>query len=537
MRGLFGVEKHPISGVYRVRHRVPSHLHEIVGKKCFTETLETKVTEVARRRAPAVLDKYRKLVDDAQSRFEDAGGRKPASAVPNSEATGGSIAAWAADAGVAMREALWSRGSRAPLGHIFPEFGTGGPTSFMATYEAALIQAYGPECKPNESCAEALRRLLQRVLAAQGLLAPPTKHPALEQAINMLLRVVKGMAEQQRKYMDGDWLIAPAFNVEASASLPSPVVSKLPTRRVSQPPDLASGRTIGILGMMERHIAKSKPKRTSELDMRLAVRRLLSVLGVSDINVRDITFDQGEAILEAFKALPKHMSDHDWKVGIPALVADFKAGKDMRPRISLPTVAKAINLLSAIQSSAISRGYADRQVFCGMLSKSDIQPVINRLRFEPEHITAIFSAPLFTGCASATRWREPGTYVVDDERRWVPLLAATMGVRLEEAGQLLVADVREDEGVVYLQVTDLGNDVIESKSLKTTSSRRRVPLHAHMLAAGFLSYVDRRRVAGDLRLFPRLKVDGKNKRTAKLSQWFNGQFLPALVGFQGGGSE
>lgn len=70
MRGLFGVEKHPISGVYRVRHPIPPHLHEIVGQKVFTRTLGTKLPEEARRRAPAVLAKYWKLTDDAQVRFE-----------------------------------------------------------------------------------------------------------------------------------------------------------------------------------------------------------------------------------------------------------------------------------------------------------------------------------------------------------------------------------------------------------------------------------------------------------------------------------
>lgn len=70
VRGLLGVEKHPISGVYRVRHPVPPHLHEIVGQKVFTRTLGTKLPEEARPRAPAVLAKYWKLTDDIQVRFE-----------------------------------------------------------------------------------------------------------------------------------------------------------------------------------------------------------------------------------------------------------------------------------------------------------------------------------------------------------------------------------------------------------------------------------------------------------------------------------
>src|SRR4051794_13680383 len=84
--------------------------------------------------------------------------------------------------------------------------------------------------------------------------------------------------------------------------------------------------------------------------------------------------------------------------------------------------------------------------------------------------------------------------------RWIPWLLAFTGARVEEVAQALVADVRERDGIAYLDINAEG----EGKSLKNAGSARRVPLHPALVAEGFLDYV-----AGlprDGRLFPDLKA-------------------------------
>ena len=79
------------------------------------------------------------------------------------------------------------------------------------------------------------------------------------------------------------------------------------------------------------------------------------------------------------------------------------------------------------------------------------------------------------------------------------------GARREELAQLLVADVRQDDdsGIWYLSIAPG-----EGKTVKTLSSRRKVPLHADLLALGFIDYRNSLTASG--RLFPKLEEHPDN---------------------------
>jgi len=80
--------------------------------------------------------------------------------------------------------------------------------------------------------------------------------------------------------------------------------------------------------------------------------------------------------------------------------------------------------------------------------------------------------------------------------RWVPLLCAQAGARVSEVCQLRVEDIREDDGIWFMDIK------AEAGSLKTQSSERQVPLHPHVLAIGFLEFV-RGRGSGPLFFDPK----------------------------------
>ncbi len=100
---------------------------------------------------------------------------------------------------------------------------------------------------------------------------------------------------------------------------------------------------------------------------------------------------------------------------------------------------------------------------------------------------------------AAVRATEPAKF-------WVPALALYTGARQNELCQLLTSDVQEEDGVVVLHLSKYDEDGVDrgSKELKTKSSERFVPVHPDVVRAGFRSYVDERRTAGDERLFPQL---------------------------------
>lgn len=100
---------------------------------------------------------------------------------------------------------------------------------------------------------------------------------------------------------------------------------------------------------------------------------------------------------------------------------------------------------------------------------------------------------------------------------WLPLLALFTGARIEELAQLLIKDIRYVDGLGhYINITDEG----ENQKLKTTSSRRRVPVHPVLIACGFTDYV----AAGSKQrqLFPNLKPNPRGKFGGYFSNFFSG---------------
>ena len=74
----------------------------------------------------------------------------------------------------------------------------------------------------------------------------------------------------------------------------------------------------------------------------------------------------------------------------------------------------------------------------------------------------------------------------DPVHRWVPLLCAQSGARVSEVCQLRVEDIGSEHGVQYMFFRP------EAGGIKTPAGERRVPLHPHVLEAGFLAFVKSR---------------------------------------------
>lgn len=80
---------------------------------------------------------------------------------------------------------------------------------------------------------------------------------------------------------------------------------------------------------------------------------------------------------------------------------------------------------------------------------------------------------------------------------WLPVLALHTGARLNELCQLTKTDIGAHDGIETIAILD--DDI--GKRLKTTASRRIVPIHSTLIRLGFLDYVSSV-TAG--RLFPEL---------------------------------
>lgn len=99
-------------------------------------------------------------------------------------------------------------------------------------------------------------------------------------------------------------------------------------------------------------------------------------------------------------------------------------------------------------------------------------------------MTALFTAPKFTGAASASRWRTPGPSIVRDHRFWLTIIAFLHGNRREEPALLKVKHVR-GLGPGELPYFDLFDRDLRPL-LKDSGSPREIPFHRFMAPLGFL---------------------------------------------------
>lgn len=224
----------------------------------------------------------------------------------------------------------------------------------------------------------------------------------------------------------------------------------------------------------------------------------LPLSGIAKAHVREYK----DAMLKcpAINRLPKHYRSKK----LPALIK--LAEKDTSlPRLSERTInEKCLAALAAVLNWGVKNGYLEHNPATGI--KVDVGKVKEkkRLPYSVEDLNLIFRFPIFT---EGTRPRGGA----GEAAKWLPVLALWTGARLQELGRLQVEDVRTDRGVTYLDLTSAGT--------KTTSSKRRVPVHKELVRLGFLAYVEERRKAKGGPLFPALKSERSSPTEGWTSWW------------------
>jgi integrase len=143
--------------------------------------------------------------------------------------------------------------------------------------------------------------------------------------------------------------------------------------------------------------------------------------------------------------------------------------------------------------------------------------------YSTDQLSKIFRSPLYNGHKSETARHKPGSLHLRDGYFWLPLIALYSGMRLGEIVQLLKSEVKQANGVWYFDVK--GG---EGKSLKTASSKRRVPIHPLLLQHGFLAVVKTGSLSG--RIFPEIKKGTDGYASHNFSKWW-GRYA-AHVGFK-----
>ncbi|RSK31585.1 site-specific integrase [Rhodovulum iodosum] len=182
-------------------------------------------------------------------------------------------------------------------------------------------------------------------------------------------------------------------------------------------------------------------------------------------------------------------------------------------KIAAGTLNSHIQMFKMFFDWAERHGHAPHTLFEGMKVRKDKASESERKPFTPDQARLIYTELT----------ENPSGLVRKDSHKWGMLLGMFTGARLNEICQLDIADVKQDGGTWFLNITDEGDD---TKSVKSKAGRRKVPLHSELIRLGFLDFVESRRNA--TRLFPDYSYSANGGYGRNLGRWCNESFLPKL---------
>ena len=151
--------------------------------------------------------------------------------------------------------------------------------------------------------------------------------------------------------------------------------------------------------------------------------------------------------------------------------------------------------------------------------------------FTQEQLIQLFHCDYYQQCAASGP--VPYRFATDGGwRYWLPLIFLFSGMRPNEICQLHFADIRRTKaGTPYFEVTNATDEkgTPGPKTLKTQTSRRRVPVHTELVRLGIFEFIeDRRAATAEPYIFP-LKPDRDGNRAWYPLKRFRESYLPKAL--------
>jgi len=258
---------------------------------------------------------------------------------------------------------------------------------------------------------------------------------------------------------------------------------------------------------------------TTRMAYQTTRRIALAILG-PDTPIRTITRAQCRDMIEVLRWQPRNASKLYPGLS-PQEIAGLAKAEERNDLINAANINTYVNKLGGMFNWAMKEELLDRNPTLGLRLPDPVARRDKRHPFSPHQIRAIFAAPLYTGCKDGEHgYATPGAARPRNARFWIPLMSLFGGLRLNEACQLDIADVRQVEEIDCFVITERSDGGTTDKRLKTTSSERIVPIHTTLLDLDFMGFVERRRDAGEVKLFNDVGMGATGYRSTTFSQWF-----------------
>jgi len=220
---------------------------------------------------------------------------------------------------------------------------------------------------------------------------------------------------------------------------------------------------------------------------------------------------------------------------LPIDQAIARAQKEGKPLLAAPTQERYLAALRDILDLA-----AKKQLITVNNPAEGLRPIKRdavaasdkRKPFTLQQIADYFRCEFYTECA-----KHAPAFAHDKQgwRFWLPLLCLFTGARPNEMAQMHLADLkRTEKDTWYLDIEATADEDEESngatKTLKTATSRRNIPMHPELIKIGFVQFVEQRKKASSgPRLFPDLKPDTYGNHASYALKRFRETYLPAAM--------
>lgn len=256
---------------------------------------------------------------------------------------------------------------------------------------------------------------------------------------------------------------------------------------------------------------------------------ILEIVG-AETPVQQIDDDVVQHVRQTIARLPVNRVKYYPKLTIVQAIE--RADKDGRARLAPLTQNGYLSIFREILATGMRKRMLTHNPADGIrsLKKDKVALHEKRMPLTLEQIKGFFEGSFYRSCAPGANQR----YAKEDRawRFWLPLLMLLTGSRPNELAQLLLDDIKTTKaGTRYIDLEE-GEDDDQPKSLKTTTSRRRIPIHPELIRLGFLAFVEQRRQQAKKngpRLFHELRPNKYGNLAAYPAKRFREVFMPAEI--------
>lgn len=458
-------QKHPNSGVYWLRKRVPDDLRLIVGKREEKLSLGTRNPEEAKRRhAQALIEieaRWASLRRGARTlthqEFEQISALFCSAYLARWGTKEAENVQAALDFGAGER--LWGKSNGADQFAEFP------PTNWFSL----MVDA---DCSAKSALDALSTNLADDYLRAQGLVVDSDSRSGVVEAVALALRwgseivISTNAFGYQSNPLAKQLLPHWALQVASARQQPFGIDRQLPGPAEQRP----VGKQMPFDELFAGWVAEKQPREKTKYAWQSVLAQLGKFVGHTDASrvSADDLIRWKASLLEA-KLRAKTIRDGK----LAPVRALFQWGVDNRRLSQNPAQRVTIDLRSKLVDK--KRGYTD------------------------DEARTVITAAL----------KEKSVVL-----RWVPLLCAYTGARVSEVCQLRAEDVAEHDGISCVRFAP------EAGALKNANSERAVPLHSALIDQGILKFV---KEVGTGPLFEEIRPDRFGSRggngTKVLSRW------------------